>query len=127
MKFENIAAKGENCLVHPAHMRRCIFGRAAGFLGSSGIKNPPDCSVGRGRCRSDLEFLAVLGVVFVKAVRVHGHDAVDIFVRVERLGLELDHGDGDVRAVVGHTLAVGEQVVRRAWDHHDPSGGPGRK
>lgn len=50
VKFENIAAKGENCLVHPAHMRRCIFGRAAGFLGSSGIKNPPDCSVGRGRC-----------------------------------------------------------------------------
>ena len=97
--------------MHPAHMRRCIFGRAAGFLGSSGIKKPPDCSVGRGRCRSDPEFLAVLGVVFVKAVRVHGHDAVDIFVRVERLGLELDHGDGDVRAVVGHTLAVGEQVV----------------
>ena len=44
-------------------------------------------------------------------MRVHGHDAVDIFVRVERLGLELDHSDGDVRAVVGHTLTVGEQVV----------------
>ena len=32
-------------------------------------------------------------------------------MRVERLGLELDHGDGDVRAVVGYTLTVGEQVV----------------
>ena len=58
----------------------------------------------------NLEFPAVFGVIFIKAVRVHGHDAVDIFVRVERVGLELDHRNGDVGAMVGDALVVGQKI-----------------
>ncbi len=40
-----------------------------------------------------------------------GADAAEILVGVEGVGLQLDDGHGDVGAVVGHALVVGQQVV----------------
>ena len=41
----------------------------------------------------------------------HGLDAAEIFVGIERVCLKLDHRNGDVGAVVGDTLVVGEKIV----------------
>ena len=38
--------------------------------------------------------------------------ADEVLVGVEGIGLQLDHGHGDVGAVVGHPLVVGQQVVK---------------
>ena len=55
--------------------------------------------------------LAVFLVIALVGIGFHFLDAGEVFVRVERVGFQLDHGDGDVRAVVGHALVVGQQVV----------------
>ena len=54
-----------------------------------------------------LVFLVVPG----EGVGLHGPDAVEVLVGVEGVGLQLDDGHGDVGAVVGHALVVGQQVV----------------
>ena len=38
-------------------------------------------------------------------------DAVEVSVRIEHVGLQLDERHSDVAAVVGHALIVREQVV----------------
>ena len=61
---------------------------------------------------SEHVFLAVFAVVFIEAVGAHLDEAVNIFVRVEVFRFKLYYRNGDVGAVVGDTLEVGQQVVK---------------
>ena len=50
-------------------------------------------------------------VVFGKGCVLDALEAVDILVRVEQVVLQLDHSDRDVRAMVAHSLVIGQQIV----------------
>ena len=57
-----------------------------------------------------------MGAPFLRNARSVSPDSAlfevdDIAVRVKVVPVELDHGDGDVRAVVRHTFKVRDQVV----------------
>ena len=54
-----------------------------------------------------LVFLIVAG----EGVGLHGADAAEVLVGIEGVGLQLYDGHGDVGAVVGHALVVGQEVV----------------
>lgn len=58
------------------------------------------------------EFFAVFRVILIKAVRAHLDEAVYIFVRIKAVGLKLYNRNGDVRAVIGDTLEIGDKVVK---------------
>ncbi len=54
-------------------------------------------------------------------------DGVEVFVGVKLIGGDLDHRNGNVRAVVGDALIVGQQIVqhksRTRSCRHRPAGG----
>ena len=50
-------------------------------------------------------------VVFGEGVVFHLLETADILMGIEGVGLQLDEGQGDVRAVIGYALKVGEQVI----------------
>ena len=57
------------------------------------------------------ELLAVVLIVLVKAVGADLLQADEVLVGVKGVRLQLDHGHGEVGAVVGHPLIVGQKVV----------------
>ena len=61
--------------------------------------------------RSDGELSLILVVVAVKGLALELVDAVEVSVRIEHVGLQLDERHSDVAAVVGHALIVREQIV----------------
>ena len=58
-----------------------------------------------------MELLLVFLIVAGEGVGLHGADAAEVLVGIEGVGLQLYDGHGDVGAVVGHALVVGQQVV----------------
>ncbi len=65
---------------------------------------------------SDLILRCVFRVQGVKVMGVELLEIGDVIVRVKLIFIELDHGDGDVGAVVGHALEIGQQVVEDEAD-----------
>jgi len=53
----------------------------------------------------------VLLRVAAELLGLHLPEAVQVLVGVKAVGLQLDHGHGDVGAVIGHPLAVGQEIV----------------
>ena len=63
-------------------------------------------------CRDlNLVFLRVALHQLFKLLGVELFEVDDIIVGIEGVGLQLDHGDGQVGAVVCHTLEVGKDIV----------------
>ena len=64
-----------------------------------------------GRFISQVVLLLVLLIVAGEGVGLHGTDAAEVLVGIKGVGLQLYDGHGDVGAVVGHALVVGQEVV----------------
>ena len=60
---------------------------------------------------SQSKFFAVFLVILIKAVRADFDEAVYIFMRIKAVRLKLNESNGDVRAVVGNSLEICQQIV----------------
>ena len=60
---------------------------------------------------SQSKFLAVFLVILIKAVRADFDEAVYVLMRIKAVRLKLNESNGDVRAVVGNSLEICQQIV----------------
>ena len=60
---------------------------------------------------SQSKFFAVFRVILIKAVRADFDEAVYIFMRIKAVRLKLNESNGYVRAVVGNSLEICQQIV----------------